>query len=142
MKGRKATHKERVSKLEEDKNERRRVFDKLLIHLRKGYSLESFAELSPNSVRKYINLFKEEFVQEELEEAMRQGRLAWEEIGHKQATGACLGNSRTWYYNMSNRYGWRDKIDVEAEHKGQVAVSVVSYASQKASQASMRDDVP
>ena len=133
MKGRKATYKERVSKIEADKSERRKVFEKLLAHLRRGYSLESFAELSTVSIRKYINLFKEEFVEEELDEAMRQGRLAWEDIGHKQATGACLGNSRTWYYNMANRYGWRDKLDLQAEHKGQVAVSVVSYASQKSS---------
>ncbi len=62
---------------------------------------------------------------------MREGRQAWEEIGHKQANGQCLGNSRTWFYNMANRYGWRDKIEVEAEHKGQVQVQVVSYASSK-----------
>ncbi len=133
MKGKKLTYKERVSKLESDSAERRRVFNMLLTHLGRGYSLESFSELSPNTVRRYLTLFKEEFVQEELDEAMRKGRELWEDIGHKQANGQCLGNSRTWFYNMSNRFGWRDKIDVEAEHKGNIAVQVVSYATQKAS---------
>ncbi len=133
MKGKKLTYKERVSKLESDSIERRRVFKLLLDHVARGYSIESFSELSPNSIKSYLNLFKEEFVQEELEEAQRLGRQAWEDIGYKQANGQCLGNSRTWFYNMSNRYGWRDKIEVEAEHKGQVSVNVISYATSKPS---------
>ncbi len=133
MKGKKLTYNERVSKLESDSTERRRVFNMLLTHLGRGFSLESFSEMSPNSVKRYLNVYKEEFVQEELDEAMRKGREMWEDIGHKQANGQCLGNSRTWFYNMSNRFGWRDKIDIEAEHKGQLAVNIVSYASSKPS---------
>ena len=131
MKSSRASYKERLERLEADKKERERVFKMLLAHLRRGYSLESFEELSPNTIKRYINLFKEEFVQEEIDEAMRAGRCVWEGIGYKQSTGECLGNSRSWYYNMANRYGWRDKIELEAEHTGQVQVQVVSYSSTK-----------
>lgn len=133
MKGKKLTYKERVVKLESDSNERRRVFKALLDHVGRGFSLESFSELSPNSIKKYLNMYKEEFDGEELEEAQRKGREAWEDIGQRQANGQCLGNSRTWFYNMSNRFGWRDKIDIAAEHKGNIAVNIVSYATSKPS---------
>ena len=131
MKGKKLSYKERVSKLESDSIERRRVFKELCEHLSRGYSLDCFALLSDVSIKKYLNIYKEEFVQEELEDALRNGKQMWEGIGHKQAQGECLGNSRSWYYNMANRYGWRDKIDIEAEHKGNVSVNIVSYASSK-----------
>ncbi len=133
MKGKKLTYKERIEKLESDSAERRRIFNLLCQHLSEGYSMESFSELSVNSIKRYINLFKEEFNEEELEEARRKGRDSWERIGRKQANGECLGNSRSWYYNMANRYGWREKIDIEAEHKGQLAINIVSYASSKQS---------
>ena len=62
-----------------------------------------------------------------------EGKDYWETLGKRQSEGTCLGNSRSWYYNMSNRYGWRDKHDVQAEHKGSVNVNVISYASKKPS---------
>lgn len=131
MKGKKLTHKERVEKLEADSNERRRICRELCAHLAEGYSLESFSEISTNSLRKYINLYKEEFPQEEIDLAMQKGRDMWESIGRRQAMGDCLGNSRTWFYNMAHRYKWSDRVNVETEHKGNVNVNVVSYAASK-----------
>lgn len=133
MKGRKLTLLEKQEKLETDAKERERVFKLLLTHLGKGYSMDCFVELSANTIKRYLNTFKEEFVQEELDTAIREGKQTWETIGARQANGQCLGNSRSWFYNMANRYGWRDKIDVEAEHKGQLAINIVSYASAKTS---------
>lgn len=133
MKGKKLSSKERIEKLEQDKSERLKIFKELCNHVAQGYSLDCFGPLSITSIRKYLNLYKEEFVQEELDNAMRQGKIFWEGIGRRQANGECLGNSRSWYYNMANRYGWREKIDIEAEHKGQVNVSIVSYATKKQS---------
>ena len=94
-------------------------------------SIESSEDLSPKgNVRIFVK--SEEFVEEELKDAMRRGRSYWETLGKRQAAGDCLGNSRTWFYNMANRFGWREKLEVEAEHKGQVNVNVISYATQKA----------
>lgn len=133
MKGKKLSAKERLAKLEESKSERAKVFKELLKHLGMGYSLECFALLSVTSIRSMLKTYPEEFVEEDLEDAIRSGRIYWEGLGRQQANGTCMGNSRTWYYNMANRYGWRDKLDIEAEHKGNVSVNVVSYASKKSS---------
>jgi len=131
MKGKKLTTKERREKLEQDKNERRKIFKELCEHVGRGFSLDCFAPLSVTSIRGYLKMFPDEFIEEELVEAQRKGKSHWEDIGYRQASGSCLGNSRTWYYNMANRYGWREKLEVEAEHKGQVAINVISYATQK-----------
>lgn len=133
MKGKKLGAQDRISKLEIDSIERRKVFKELCNHLSQGLSLDCFALLSANTIRRYLKTYPEEFCEEELELSLRQGRDWWENIGKSQASGNCLGNSRTWYYNMSNRYGWRDKVDIEAEHKGQLSVSIVNYASLKGS---------
>ncbi len=103
MKGKKLSAKERIEKLEADKNERRKIFKELCEHVGRGMSVESFPPLSANSIRKYLKDYPEEFCQEELDNAMRQGRDWWENVGRRQANGECLGNSRTWFYNMANR---------------------------------------
>lgn len=110
---------------------RRAVFKKLLSHLRQGYSIDSFEMLAPQAIQEYIKEFPDEFIASEIERATRAGKNEWESIGKRQATGDCLGNSRSWYYNMANRYGWREKVDIEADHKGSVSINVVSYASSK-----------
>ena len=105
VKGKKMTAKERIDKLEQDKNERRKVFKELVAHVEQGSSLDCFALLSANTIRGYLKTYPEEFVEEELQAAMRKGRDWWEHIGRRQAAGDCLGNSRTWFYNMAIRFG-------------------------------------
>jgi hypothetical protein len=131
MRGKKMSVEERVVKMESDKRERRKIFKELCDHLRRGYSMDCFGPLSDTSIRSYINLYPEEFNKRELEEALREAKQSWEDIGRKQSNGSCMGNSRSWYYNMANRYGWRERLEVEAEHKGSIAVQVVSYATNK-----------
>ncbi|MNY26405.1 hypothetical protein D3C86_1602520 [compost metagenome] len=41
----------------------------------------------------------------------------WERQGRKLSTGA-KGNAVVWIFNMKNRFGWRDKQEVE--HSGRV----------------------
>jgi hypothetical protein len=133
MKGRKLSFLERQAKIEQEASERRKVFKELLTHVSMGYSLDCFEPMSVTTIKKYLKVFKEEFIEEELEQAMRQGKNYWEGLGRSQSNGSCLGNSRSWYYNMANRYGWREKLDIEAEHKGNVQVNIVSYARGQAS---------
>lgn len=134
MRGKKLTNKEIKAKLQQCKNMRKQVFKELLRHVDQGYSLDCFPPISETYIKELMTAFPEEFCLDELKDAMRRGKVYWEDIGHRQAQGTCLGNSRTWYYNMANRYGWREKLEVEAEHKGTVNVNVVSYATAKASQ--------
>lgn len=133
MKGKKLSAKEKRELLTSSKVERAKTFKELLAHLRAGFSLDCFPALSDVSIRTYLKTYPEEFVEEEFVQALRDGKLMWEGIGHRQAQGTCLGNSRSWYYNMANRYGWREKVDLQAEHSGTVNVNVVSYASNKRS---------
>lgn len=132
MQGRKLTTYEKSLKFAEEAGYRREIFQLLLKHVEKGFSLDSFEHASDDSIRKYLKLYKEEWNEEELRQAQRKGKGLWEDIGFRQANGQCIGNSRSWYYNMANRYGWREKLDIEAEHKGQVQVNIVSYATQRA----------
>src|ERR1700742_1471459 len=113
MKGKKLTLKEKMAKLEADKNERRRLFVNLCAHVAQGLSLESFSEISDQTIYRFLRDYPEEFNREELEIAKKKGREWWENIGKAQASGVCLGNSRTWFYNMANRYGWREKLELE-----------------------------
>jgi hypothetical protein len=107
---------------------RKELFKKLCRHVRVGYSLDCFSELSETTCRKYLETYPEEWPREEFEKALRDGKQAWEDIGKRQAMGTCMGNSRSWYYNMSNRYGWRDRVDVEADTRSTLQVQVVSYS--------------
>ena len=132
---------EKRKKFAEEAGYRREMFLLLLKHLEKGYSLDCFEFASDDSIRKYLKTYNEEWVEEELDEARRKGKITWEGIGFRQANGECLGNSRSWYYNMANRYGWREKLDIEQEHKGQVSVNIVSYATQKAVDSTEKDSV-
>lgn len=140
MKGKKITGTERLRKAADDPKERSKIFSELCNHVKAGYSINCFIPMSANTIKQWLKVYSKEFVEEELELALRAGQIGWEEIGRKQSNGSCLGNSRSWYYNMVNRYGWREKVDVTAEHKGQVNVSVVSYASTQQSQDSVECD--
>ena len=126
--GKKMTIKEQTDLIAKDPSFRKQIFADLLQHIEAGYSLDCFHALSDNTIHKYLKDYPLEFVEEDLIRAMRKAKSMWEGIGHRQAIGTCLGNSRSWYYNMSNRYGWQDKVDLKAEHSGSVAVSIVSYA--------------
>jgi hypothetical protein len=128
MKGKKINAKERIENLRINKDARKAVFKELITHVKSGLSMDCFGPLSENTISLFLKDFKEEFIQEDLDDAIRHAKGYWEGLGRAQANGTCMGNSRSWYYNMAQRYGWRDKIDIQAEHKGSVEVSIVNYA--------------
>lgn len=117
--------------LHEDKDERVRIFRDLCRHCEQGYSLDCFADLGREALETCLEAYKDEFSREKLAEAQRKGRAFWERVGRQQALGECLGNSRSWYYNMANRYGWRERVDMSTESKGALEVHVINYASSR-----------
>jgi NADH:ubiquinone oxidoreductase subunit F (NADH-binding) len=127
MKGKRNSITDIEKKLEENKEERKKIFKKLCEHVGAGKSIESFSELCDDTIYSYFERFPEEFSQKEYKLALKKGRDWWEETGKRQASGSCLGNSRTWQYNMINRYGWRDRVEVDADIKGNVQVQLVNY---------------
>ena len=114
---------------EEDKAAREQLCIELCAHLAEGYSFECFPKCEKTRLARLIEAFKEEFPHQALDKARQMGQYDWESIGKRQADGRCLGNSRSWFYNMANRYGWRDKVDLQADTKGSLSVQVVNYSS-------------
>lgn len=130
MRGKKLGASEEIALLKTDKKFRREVFKDLLRHIRAGYSAECFATVPFSMIQSLLTEYPEEWCETELEKATRDAKAGWEAIGRKQAEGTCLGNSRSWYYNMSNRYGWSERQDIKSEQSGSVQVNVVSYTAQ------------
>ena len=136
MRGKKVNASERKGKLSADPQYRKEVFKGLLDHIRQGYSMDCYSLITVAMIDEFTKIFPLEFPLEEIIEAQRDAKLGWERIGREQAIGTCLGNSRSWYYNMSNRYGWSDRVDLKAKTEGSVSVNIVSYSSKKPSQPS------
>lgn len=132
---------ERKKRLEESAEERRKMFSRVCAHLRAGYSLDCFDELSEAAVKRYIEAFPAEFCPHEYARACRLGKLGWEQIGRRQADGTCIGNSRSWYYNMSNRYGWSERSQIDADVRNAVSVTVIKYDRKSGSSASVEAKV-
>ncbi len=128
-KGKKLTQNEYYGELLASESERKRLWKELCAHVSRGKSLKCNVLIAMPLFEKLRVLFPDSFDESSLLISMQKGQDLWEELGHKQANGSNLGNSRTWFYNMANRYGWRDKIDIEAEHKGSIAVSIVNYGT-------------
>lgn len=122
-----------------DAKYRASLFAQLCKHVSQGYSIDCFYQLDHQTIAKYLDIYPEEFVREDLEIAKRAGKRAWEEIGRRQSNGECLGNSKSWYYNMCNRYNWTDKVEAKLEHTGQVAVQVINYKRDKDSKDTSED---
>jgi hypothetical protein len=105
------------------------IFERLLKHIGRGLSFEGFADLSMHTIEKYLEKYPEEFNRERYQKALKKGRSWWESIGQRQTEGTCNGNSRTWYYNMSNKYGWSERQQVQADTKTSGTINIISYAS-------------
>lgn len=117
-----------IEELEQSKTLREKTFKELCKHLRGGYSMDCFQRCSENTLKSMCERYPEEFREDELLEAVREGKKGWEAIGRRQAEGTCLGNSRAWFYNMAHRYQWSERTQVEVKSEGTLAVNIVSYA--------------
>lgn len=140
MKGKKLEYKEKIARLRENAEERKKMFKQLCQHVAKGYSKDCFTEMSLRHIEEFFEKYPLEFDMEEYNMAKQEGKQYWETLGRRQADGTCLGNSRTWFYNMAMRYGWTDRVEVKAEHKGAVAVNIVNYGTPCTPQANVKQD--
>ncbi len=127
-KGKKTSNADRIAKMKESATERRAVFKELQKHVEGGYSLDCFAPIDEKGIYEMMESFPIEWNKAELNESIRKAKGFWEDIGKRQASGHCIGNSRSWFYNMANRYGWSERSKVEQDVKGSVTVSIVKYA--------------
>ena len=125
--GKKSPTKDKMARARNEKEYRVKLWRDFLKHIRAGYSQDCFSDLAFTGISTLMQEFPEDCPAEEFDEATRNAKVMWESIGHRQAEGTCFGNSRSWYYNMSNRYGWSDRQKVESNHSGAISVNVVNY---------------
>lgn len=88
---------------------RRRVCRNLLDHLEKGHSIDSFPDLSRNTLQCYIRLFPNDFPSEDIQKALRIARKKDETLCLDALYGRSSKhfNTRAWSLRMKNRWGWR-----------------------------------
>lgn len=99
---------------------------KLIDFLSQGYSLEAFCghvSLSKETLYRWFEEYPE--FSNAKKEAMTKCRAFWEKIGIDSATGKnTKSNSTTWIFNMKNRFGWKDKAEIDNNHSGSLDLNV------------------
>ena len=89
--------------------------EQLIEHCKQGLSFEAFAGSIPvhkDTIYEWAKKYPE------FDEAKRTGAalslLFWEKLGVAGAVGKVPGfNPTTWIFNMKNRFGWRDRQELE-----------------------------
>ena len=130
--GKKMGVRERLARARENASERSKLFRELCQHIKEGFSIDSWGWMRPELVEEWFKTYPCEFIQDDFAKASSEARHMWEQIGKGQSNGTCHGNAQAWKFNMTNRFKWVDKINIDADIKGAVSVEVVSYASQQA----------
>lgn len=96
--------------------ERQALCDAFCRHISQGLSVDSFPDASFKTIQKYIKNYPKDFPSIKIEEARRQGRLIWEKLGLGAAAGKIKNfSSASWIFNMKNRYGWKDKVEIAGD---------------------------
>jgi hypothetical protein len=105
-------------------DEKERLILAYIEHRRQGYSKKSFPPCTYVTIDDYLEEVEFSPLKKDLEEAEREGRKVWEEIGNKIAKGDIKGNPAVWIFTMKNKFGdeWKDKQEVE--HSGEAATNI------------------
>jgi len=97
-----------------DPESRREFWKDVCDHISQGYSMKSYPSADEDTIYSYAKKFPEDCPISDLDEAKRKSCFFWEKIGLAGATGKVDGfNSASWIFNMKNRFGWRDKQEID-----------------------------
>ena len=100
-----------------------------LAHISSGYRDKSFTVCDMDTFTNYCNKYPNDFPTDMIERARRERMLFWERIGIEGTTGKIQGyNSRSWEFNMKNRFRWSEKIELES--RGNIVTSI-SFVERK-----------
>lgn len=126
----------RPTKYPKSKKKERELCEALIEHGRSGLSFETFG-VSEECIRiigGYVvkdTLYNWLKIHPEFSDAKKAftdlSRQFWEKIANDHLTHYKDGkqlNSTVWIFNMKNRFGWRDKIDVEEKQTSDVNVEI------------------
>jgi len=111
--------------------QRRKLLTEYLQHIKSGYSDKSFFSCDMDTLVTYCGKYPNDFPTDLIEQGRRERLLFWEKIGIDGTRGKVRNfNSRSWEFNMKNRFRWSEKIEVE--NKGNIVTSI-SFIEKKQS---------
>lgn len=98
--------------------ERKQLCSEYIAHVESGLSDECFPACDPVTLKKYIQLYPVDFDTDAMIRAKRKRQLFWEEVGRDGTVGKIKGfNSKSWQFNMQNRFGWKEKREEDVNLK-------------------------
>ena len=110
--------------------QRKKLLTEYLNHICCGYSDKSFTLCDMDTFVHYCKKYPNDFPTDMIERAKRERMLFWEKIGIEGTTGKIPGyNSRSWEFNMKNRFKWSEKIEVESTGNIVTSISFVERKS-------------
>lgn len=104
--------------------ERAAAFRAFCEHVAAGYSQDTFHKPCVfNTIMKMITDYPDEFDAEVLAMAKAEGKYFWESMGKLGAMGKIKNfNQASWWRNMQNKLGWKDKIEHGGDGENPVVV--------------------
>jgi len=103
--------------------------EQLIKHMSEGFSFESFGgKISVNQDTLYAWARTHQEFSDAKKEAFEKSRLFWETIGIKGAQGKIpFFNVTAWIFNMKNRFGWRDQLQLSSDDERGDRKIVLAY---------------
>ena len=109
--------------------QRKKLLTEYLAHISSGYSDKSFTVCDMDTFNNYCTKYPNDFPTDMIEQGRRERLFFWEKIGIEGTTGKIQGyNSRSWEFNMKNRFRWSEKIELES--RGNIVTSI-SFVERK-----------
>lgn len=105
----------------------------LLEHLSKGYSFESFGGVVGCAKETLYNWLK---ANKKFLDAKKAGETAnmlfWERLGTGGAAGKIEKfNTAAWIFNMKNRHGWRDRVELSGDQYQPIQLAYMSNKKER-----------
>lgn len=111
--------------------QRKKLLNDYIEHISAGFSDKSFIPCDMDTFSEYCKRYPNDFPTDIIEQNRRKRLLFWERIGIEGTTGKLAGyNSRSWEFNMKNRFKWSEKIEVESTGNVVTSISFVERESE------------
>jgi hypothetical protein len=94
--------------------ERKDIFELLCEHVAQGFNLDCFVPMSFETIKRYLEVYPDEFESDKLAESERKGKLHWEGIGMAGIVGKIKDfKERTYQFVMMNKYDQKIKSETQ-----------------------------
>jgi uncharacterized protein (DUF2249 family) len=123
--------------------ERQDLCDSYIEHVESGLSDECFPDCDPQTLRRYLGDFPDDFDTDAMEKAKRKRQLYWEKAGRDGMMGHIDGfNANSWKFNMQNRFSWKEKREETVVPKDAAADLMNKMFDKATGQVDTAADVP